>query len=555
MLYKKNGNKVLSDELFKSPTSEYRGAPFCSFNTKIEKELIEEQILHMKEMGFGGFHIHSRTGLDTPYLGDEFMDMVKHANEFGKDNDMLTWLYDEDRWSSGAAGGMVTVKPVFRRKRLALYPNAEFENIPKEVALCEGKPYLLACYDLELDCDGYIKCYKRIGFNDNSVSGTKWYAYVENEKNSTWFNGYTYPDTGNDEAIDKFIEITHERYKEILGSEFDKTIPAIFTDEPNINHEKSITIPSPEFKNRILHSWSLNFDSEYKKDYGQDLLDVLPELIWNKKDRSDSIVKYRFFDLKAKLFAENFSKRIGEWCNKNGIALTGHLLREPDLWSQAITCGETMRSYEYFEIPGVDILCDLREFTTVKQAQSVVHQLGKKALMSELYGVTGWDYDFRGHKSQGDWQAALGVSVRVPHLNWMSMAGEAKRDYPAAIGYQSPWYSKYSYVEDHFARVNTAMTRGTACVKIGVIHPVESYWINAGPNTQCACTVNSLEENFDNITKWLLESHLDFDYICESTIPKFENGIAIGQMEYDAIVIPSCITLRKTTLDFIKKWL
>ena len=35
------------------------------------------------------------------------------------------------------------------------------------------------------------------------------------------------------------------------------------------------------------------------------------------------------------------------------------------------------------------------------------------------------------------------------------MEGEAKRDYPAAIGYQSPWYKKYGYVEDHFSRLNS----------------------------------------------------------------------------------------------------
>ena len=57
--------------------------------------------------------------------------------------------------------------------------------------------------------------------------------------------------------------------------------------------------------------------------------------------------------------------------------------------------------------------------------------------MSELYGVTSWSFDFRRHKLQGDWQAALGITLRVPHLSWVSMKGEAKRDYPASINYQS----------------------------------------------------------------------------------------------------------------------
>jgi hypothetical protein len=96
-------------------------------------------------------------------------------------------------------------------------------------------------------------------------------------------------------------------------------------------------------------------------------------------------------------------------------------------------------------------------------------------MLSELYGVTGWDFDFRGHKFQGDWQAALGVNVRVPHLAWQTMKGEGKRDYPASISYQSPWALEYKRIEDHYARINTALTRGQSKPRVAVIHPVESY--------------------------------------------------------------------------------
>lgn len=143
-----------------------------------------------------------------------------------------------------------------------------------------------------------------------------------------------------------------------------------------------------------------------------------------------------------------------------------------------------MRAYRSFELPGIDMLCDSHEYTTAKQAQSASHQFGREGVMSELYGVTSWSFDFRRHKLQGDWQAALGITLRVPHLSWVSMKGEAKRDYPASINYQSPWCKEYKTVEDHFARVNTAMTRGKAAVRVGVIHPIESYWLHWGPESQ-----------------------------------------------------------------------
>ena len=556
MLYKKNVEKVLPETLFKHPTSEYRATPFWSWNAKLEKKQLMSQIEHFKEMGFGGFHIHSRTGLDTEYLSDEFMDMVKACCDKAGKEQMLAWLYDEDRWPSGPAGGKVTVNKKYRRKRLALFTEDKGWNMPKSEAIDVGEPYFLACYDIELDDDGYLLSYKRIGRNDDA-SATKWYAYVVNEKESTWFNGQTYIDAMDTEAVQKFIEVTHCRYNDIVGDQFDKIVPAIFTDEPNLNNEDSCTIPTPDYKGRIIAGWTRFFEENFKKAYGYDILDELPKLFWITRDRSDSVIKYNYFDFAAEQFSTNFCGQIGQWCDSHKISFTGHLLREPGLESQSITCGETMRSYGKFGIPGIDMLCDYIELTTAKQTQSAVHQYGKEGMLSELYGVTNWDFDFRGHKFQGDWQAALGVTVRVPHLAWLSMAGEAKRDYPAAIGYQSPWYKEYPIIENHFARVNTALTRGVPIVKIGVVHPVESYWICAGPNSQMSVNVNALESGFQNITSWLLESHLDFDYVCESQLPVMSdpnNPLSVGKMSYDAIVIPGCLTLRKTTLEFLEKF-
>lgn len=68
MLYPKNTEKELSRDLFKNPTSEYRGTPFWSWNCKLDSETLETQIEYLKEMGLGGFHMHSRTGMATEYL-------------------------------------------------------------------------------------------------------------------------------------------------------------------------------------------------------------------------------------------------------------------------------------------------------------------------------------------------------------------------------------------------------------------------------------------------------------------------------------------------------
>ncbi|MBR2876706.1 MAG: hypothetical protein IKC01_06180 [Clostridia bacterium] len=554
MLYKKNQEKTLSKELFKNPTSEYRGTPFWAWNDYLEKNELSRQIDVFKEMGLGGFHMHVRTGLKNQYLSTEYMELVKHCVEKAKGENMLAWLYDEDRWPSGAAGGLVTKDEKYRARCLLFTTEKDGEVTENNDSRAEGgrtgNGRLLACYDVALDKDGYLESYKRINEEDE-VKGTKWYALLEIHGKSSWYNDQAYLDTLNKEAVEKFIEVTHEKYKATVGYEFDETVPAIFTDEPQFTRKE--VFDNSFDTDDVCMPWTDKVEELYKETYGADILDTLPEIFWDLKDSKASIHRYRYHDFIAELFAEAFADTVGGWCNENKIALTGHMMEEPTLESQTAALGEAMRSYRGFRLPGIDMLCNLREFTTAKQAQSAAHQFGYEGVFSELYGVTGWDCDFRTYKYQGDWQAALGITIRVPHLSWYAMAGEAKRDYPASISYQSPWYKQYSAVEDHFARVNTALTRGKPIVKVGVIHPVESFWLHWGPNDKSAIFRDSCDDKFEQLTDWLIEGSIDFNFISESLLPslceKGANPFRVGKMEYDAIVVPGCETLRSTTLE------
>lgn len=560
MLYKQNYLKVLPDELFKSPTSEYRGAPFWAWNCELDKDELLRQIEVFKEMGLGGFHMHVRTGMSTEYLSDEFMRLIRACVDKAKDEKMLAWLYDEDRWPSGAAGGIVTKDRRFRARHL-LFTVRPYDGTTgftddsssRGVRTEDGR--LLACYDIVLDKDGYLKSHRLIGKNDRA-EGTKWYAYLEISNANPWYNNQTYLNTLDKKAVERFVEVTHERYRESVGDEFDATVPAIFTDEPQFT--RKMLMNNSTDTDDLIMPWTDDFADTYKAAYSQDIMEYLPEIFWDLPGGKVSLARYRYHDHIAERFSSAFADTVGSWCRDNGLALTGHMMDEPTLESQTGALGEAMRSYRSFELPGIDMLCSYKEYTTAKQAQSASHQFGREGVLSELYGVTDWDFDFRGHKLNGDWQAALGVTVRVPHLSWVSMAGEAKRDYPASINYQSPWYKKYSCVEDHFARVNTAMTRGTPVVRVGVIHPIESFWLHWGPNDKSGLIREELDKNFQELTKWLLFGSIDFDFICESLFPQLcpEAGapLKVGAMKYDVIIVPGCETLRSSTLERLEKF-
>ncbi len=599
MLYRKNMDKSLSDELFLNPDAEYRGTPFWSWNCRVTKELIDSQLEVFEKMGFGGLHLHPRTGLETPYLGDEFLDLVQYADERLKEKNMLCWLYDEDRYPSGAAGGIVTENPMFRARHLLLTREMKagmcdsYEDFCRRVEAGE-KPagYYVTAYRI-LTKDGFLVSYERIdgpapetdSISETMKKGRLWFAYVELMRESPWYNNQTYVDVMNKKAIERFVEVTHERYAQALSQEFGKSIPAIFTDEPQL--KGSMALSDGESEADVTLSWTDDFSETYRQTYGTALLDVLPELLWDFGGGRYSVHRYQYHNHLSERFVSAYSDTLAAWCGAHNLALTGHYMSEPTLYSQTLRLGEAMRCYRNQQLPGIDILCGDPEYSTVKQAVSVARQNGREGVLSELYGVTHWDFDFKGHKLQGDWMAALGITIRCHHLAFMSMEGEAKRDWPASISYQSPWWEKYSYIENYFARVNTALTRGQALVDVAVVHPIESYWICYGPAAQSGEKRAALDENFSQLINWLLFGTIDFDFISESLLPgqrkAEENGysadgtvkdgaasagsvpddvssaetgrLRVGEMSYHTVLVPGLVTIRSSTLDALEELL
>ncbi|MDF7824502.1 hypothetical protein P4B35_10800 [Pontiellaceae bacterium B12227] len=550
--------------LFDNPPAEYRGAPFWAWNCDLDEEELLRQIGIFQEMGIGGFHMHSRTGMNVPYLSDEFMVRVRACVDEASRRGMKAWLYDEDRWPSGFGGGRVTENPEYRAKYILFtqrpYGTVEKEecNIPNAAASRSENGVLLSRYAVVLK-DGCLVEYRRFSEDEEVPEQSQcWYAYLETAPSSEWFNGQAYVNTLKKEATECFIRSTHERYKEAVGDEFGKTVPGIFTDEPQFAKKQYFN--SPEDRRDLIIPFTEECFDAFSARSSCDFLDALPEIFWELPGRKASVHRYGYHDCIAELFARNYAGTIGAWCRENRLSFTGHLMNEPTLESQTGSLGEAMRSYIEFDRPGIDIINDYFEYTSAKQAQSVARQNGSPGITSELYGVTNWDYDFKGHKAQGDWQAALGVVLRVHHLTWVSMKGEAKRDYPASIGYQSPWYQKYSVVEDHFARVNLMMTQGRPRVRVGVIHPIESFWLAYGPSSQTGRERAHREEQFDLINRMLLFGLIDYDLICESLLPRqcaldrIGQTFPVGEMEYEVIVVPGMKTIRSTTLDALERF-
>lgn len=178
--------------------------------------------------------MHSRTGMGTPYLSDEFMEMVRFCVEQAKKNDMLAWLYDEDRFPSGSAGGILTKDPKYRSRHM-LFTKRTLETLPPEEAVRTGAPYLIASYEIRLAEDGTLSYYEK-------REDGAWHAYCLTQEPSPWYNNQTYVDTLNKDAMDAFIRITHERYKEVVGEDFDGAVRPFSRMNRSLNARKRCSL-------------------------------------------------------------------------------------------------------------------------------------------------------------------------------------------------------------------------------------------------------------------------------------------------------------------------
>lgn len=547
---------------FQNPGAQWRGKPFWSWNGQLSQDELIRQIHILKEMGMGGFFMHSRTGLITEYLGEQWFELINVCADEAEKLGLEAWLYDEDRWPSGTAGGLVTRNPQFRSKfvRLETRKGAEFL----------WSDEIIAAFSCELDELSYRDC-QRIDaqtapatYQDKTIL----VFTIEEAEPSSFYNGFTYVDTMQRAATDEFIQLTHERYKESCGARLGTSIKGIFVDEPHRGPVMNGFSISNDGK-LWMAPWTPKLFEEFKARFGTDLIDALPELFLEPEGKSVSPIKWQYMELTQQLFLENFAQPLYDWCEENKIQLTGHVLHEDTLTAQATMQGSLMRYYEFMQLPGIDVLSfGNYNYWIAKQLSSAARQLGQKWLLSELYGCAGWERTFEDHKAMGDWQTLFGINVRCQHLSWFTMEGEAKRDFPASIAHQSAWSQDYHHVETYFARLGLLSSQGQPCCDLLVLNPIESLscQIHAGwakRLTPTSDAVKALETAYQELFTWLAGAHLDFDYGDEEMMSRLaavetgEDGaplLRVGQALYRAVVVGQMTTMRGSTLQLLEEF-
>lgn len=509
--------------LFKNPPTEYSTGPLWVWNDMLTEAEIRGTLQDLANQKVRQVWVHPRPGLMTPYLSPEWFRLWHVALEEGKRLDMKIWIYDENSYPSGFAGGLVPETMPDSRGRGVTFQESRTPPV--------WSPGMIGVYRLT---DGkYQNATANVRASEPLADGTFLVAREVRAANSPWNGNRCYVNLLSPGVTEKFLDLTLEAYRKAVGKEFGRLIPGVFTDEPNIH-------PAGDMP------WSEVLLREFRNRWGYDLLDSLPSLArptgdWRK-------VRHNYYELLNEQFIEHWARPYHDYCETNHLEWTGHYWDHE--WPHCVGVPDNMAMYAWHQRPAIDCLMNQYAENThaqfgnarmVKELSSVANQLGMKRTLCEVYGAGGWDLRFEDMKRIGDWLEVLGVNSLNQHLSYVTIRGARKRDHPQSFSYHEPWWEAYHVSAEYFARVSAALSQGQQINPVLVLEPTTTAWMYQGDETK----LQQLGDSFFSLIMALEAAQIEYDIGCEDIIARHgtvdAGQLRVGNRTYRHVVLPPCV--------------
>ena len=508
---------------FKHPPRAYSTAPLWVWNDDLTERQVRQTLRDLASQQVRQAFVHPRPGLMTPYLSGDWFRLWKIALDEAAKLDMNIWIYDENSYPSGFAGGWVPENmPVSRGRGLQL-----------SVAT-EPPAWTQSTLDVfRLDQNRAERITADVRHGVPLPEGQYLTATMIRSPNSPWHGNRSYVDLLYPGVTEEFLGITLEAYRREVGLQFGSRVPGIFTDEPNI-------LPAGAFP------WTDDLPEVFLRRWGYSLADQFPSLIREVGDWRR--VRHNYLQVLLDLFIERWAKPYYERCEAYGLEMTGHYWEHE--WPKCLGVPDNMAMSAWQQRPAIDILMNHYEEQThaqfgnvrsVRELSSIANQLGRKRTLCEAYGAGGWDLRFEDMKRIGDWLAVLGVNTLDEHLSYITIRGARKRDHPQSFSYHEPWWDAYHVIESYLTRLSLVLSHGDQFNRILVLEPTTTAWMyNLGPDA--SSQLKTLGDRFFQFLMTLERSQIEYDLGCEDLIARhgsIQNGLLrIGQRDYDCVVLP-----------------
>jgi hypothetical protein len=171
-------------KIFADPPREYSSGPLWTWNDNLTEQHIRLTMRDLASQKVKQVWVHPRPGLLTPYLSPEWFRLWKIALDEAEKLDMNVWIYDENSYPSGFAGGLVPEAMPESRGRGLVFTEHEQPARP-------GKD-VVAVYSITADGCKNVTTAAR---SDKPLpKGRYLVARVRRARSSKWFAGKYYVD-------------------------------------------------------------------------------------------------------------------------------------------------------------------------------------------------------------------------------------------------------------------------------------------------------------------------------------------------------------------------
>ncbi len=479
-----------------APPIEYAPVYSWVWRGEITEGGIIEGLENMKKRGIRGLYIlpspsqfsqaNSNCAGEKEYLSREFMEQVKFAVTEAEKRGMCCWMYDEGGWPSGSANGRVVLEnPELEAYGVDVHGNAKV--IPPA-----AQPY---------------------------------------------------PDLLNKKSTERFVEYTHEVYKETFDGNYGAHFPITFTDEPHVYTLGDTT----------LTAWTDDFETLFSERFGYDITEHMEALFGEEiRTENDRKVRADYKDLLSSLFAENYFMVLRDWCRKNGSLSGGHVGGDDVAFGNAKWgYHHILRCLRAMDVPGIDIiwrqafpgpemkgvepyapLCANRFFP--RYASSAAHQTGARLALTESFAIYGCGITYDQMRWVYNFQVVRGLNV----LNPMNMRFRYTGDQVARVGQPTfspllPGAEDLRLFNEWATRVSYTMSAGKPLAEAALFMPMRDIW--AGD-----AVARAAAERFEAVGSELESCGCDIDVVDEDAIlaAEIKNGaLCVGDAAYRTIYL------------------
>lgn len=443
------------DKEFKNPSADYRPMPFWHIKGITRMDKLHYQVAQADSAHFGGVTPLPIIGLKPDFLSESYFKMYNEILDDLKERGMKSVLYDDVSFPSGIAGGLIQKNyPEYLRKRLTRTVYPVKGPLKYKVNVPEGK--LMAVVAMNdnkerIDLANYSKG-KTLEWD---VPEGNWRVMFFNLERDQTHKKYLGVDIMDSTAMNKFIELTYDKYSKKLGSRFGDMIHYTFFDDVGFL--------------RSERAWTGKFNEKFYEIYGMSPSTLYPAL-WENIGKDTEAARVMLYNTRAELLAEGFPKYIGKWADKNGLKSTGH---PPGNYNPMPVdmSGDIFKFYRYTQAPLMDVIIDYGYGRDGhKLISSAAEYYDKPIVGAEIYGAIKENvFDANMLYRIVMETMSRGANFIVPHGMWY----DDKVGIPPLISISNPKLREIlPQYSDYVGRMSYMLRGGRRVSDIAVIYPI-----------------------------------------------------------------------------------